>query len=191
MDKYNKIIFSKVVIASQKNQGYVLSDNAGQITVNEKKEYHNCEMSFCFYYDHNKSDFKVEKEQKYNIHTTLKEVEALNEALNVYQADGFKDTFLLFQAEVDGSAKYLDFLPRFKKSQELAKALNELSNDEDSLVQLSEYCIEIAPTFVDDFGINKQIESITIDGKTRELNGYADLKAYILELRKEKAPLFV
>lgn len=148
-------------------------------------------MTFSCYYIHDKSDFKVSKDQKYKINTTVKEVELLNEALNVYQEDGFKDAYLLFAAEMDGSVKYPDFVSRFKKSQELAKALNELSNDEDSLVQLSEYCIEVAPTYVDDFGINKQIESITVEGKTRELNGYKDLKAYILELRKEKALLFI
>jgi len=176
---------------SQNNQGYPLSDNSGQIIVNEKREYHNCEMTFCFYYAHGKSDFKVEKEQKYIIHTTLKEVESLNEALNVYQEDGFKDAFLLFQAEVDGSLKYPKRVPRYKKSQELAKALNELSNDEDSLVQLSEYCIEVAPTFVNDFVINKQMEAISIDDETRVVNCYEDLKAYISELRKDKAHLFV
>ena len=168
-----------------------MSDNLGHITVNEKKEYHNCEMTFCCYYTHDKSDFKVEKDQKYKINTTIKEVDLLNEALNVYQEDGFKDAYLLFAAEVDGSIKYPDFVPHFKRSQKLAKQLNDLSNDEDSLVQLSEYCIEVAPTYVDDFGINKQIESITIDGKTRDINGYEDLKDYISELRKEKAPLFI
>ena len=156
-----------------------MSDSSGLITVNEKKKYHNCEMTFCYYYDHDSSDFKVEKDQKYRIHTTVKEVEVLNEALNVYQADGFKDTYLLFAADVDGSKTYPDFVPRFNRSQELAEQLGKLSNDEDSLTQLSEYCMEEAPSYVDDFGINKQIESITIDGKIREVNGYEDLKAYI------------
>lgn len=159
-----------------------MSESVGLITVNEKKEYHNCEMVFSLYYNHEKSDFKVEKDQKYKIHTTIQEVEVLNEALNVYQAEGFKDAYLLFASEVDGGAKYPDFVPRLKTAQALGKQLQALSNDEDSLVQLSEYCIEIIPTYNDDFGINKQIESITIDGVTREMQGYDDLKAYISKL---------
>lgn len=159
-----------------------MSDNLGLITVNVQKEYHNCEMIFSLYYNHAKSDFKVEKDQKYKIYSTIKEVEILNEALNVYQAEGFKDAYLLFAAEVDGSAKYPDFVPRLNTAQALGKQLQALSNDEDSLVQLSEYCIEIIPTYDDDFGINKQIESITINGKTRDINGYKDLKEYISKL---------
>ena len=159
-----------------------MSENLGLITVNEQKDYHNCEMVFSLYYNHAKSDFKVEKDQKYKIHTTIQEVEVLNEALNVYQAEGFKDTYLLFAAEVDGSAKYPDFVPRLSTAQALGKELQALSNDEDSLVQLSEYCIEIIPTYNDDFGINKSIESITIDAVTRDINGYEDLKEYISKL---------
>ena len=155
-----------------------MSENLGLITVNTKKEYHNCEMVFSLYYNHAKSDFKVEKDQKYKIHTTIQEVEVLNEALNVYQAEGFKDTFLLFAAEVDGGAKYPDFVPRFNTAQAFGKQLQALSNDEDSLVQLSEYCEETPPTYADDFGIDKHIESITINGQTRDINGYEDLKAY-------------
>lgn len=159
-----------------------MSDTAGVITVNEKKDYHNCEMIFSLYYNHAKSDFKVEKDQKYKIHTTIQEVEVLNEALNIYQAEGFKDAYLLYAAEVDGSSKYPDFMPRLNTAKALAKKLNDLSNDEDSLVQLSEYCIEIIPTYADDFGINKQIESITIDGVTRDIKSYDDLKEYIANL---------
>lgn len=159
-----------------------MSENLGLITVNEKKEYHNCEMVFSLYYNHEKSDFKVEKDQKYKIHTTIQEVEVLNEALNIYQAEGFKDAYLLFATEVDGSAKYPDFVPRLNTAQAFGKQLQALANDEDSLVQLSEYCIEIIPTYNDDFGINKQIESITINGKIREINGYEDLKEYISKL---------
>lgn len=155
-----------------------MSENLGLITVNEQKDYHNCEMVFSLYYNHAKSDFKVEKDQKYKIHTTIQEVEVLNEALNVYQAEGFKETYLLFAAEVDGSAKYPDFVPRLNTAQALGKQLQALSNDEDSLVQLSEYCIEMIPTYNDDFGINKHIESITIDGVIRDINGYEDLKEY-------------
>lgn len=160
-----------------------MSINLEVITVNEKKEYHNCEMTFCCYYDNDKSDFKVKKDQKYKIYTTIEEVELLNEALNVYQEDGFKDLYLLFSQEIDGAKKYPDFVDRFNMSQELAKKLNSLSNDEDSLVQLSEYCIETPPTYVEDFMINKQIESITIDGQRRDINGYEDLKNYMSELK--------
>ncbi len=163
----------------------------GLITVNEKRDYHNCEMTFCFYYNNDISGFRVEKDQKYKINTTIKEVELLNEALNVYQQKGFKDSYLQFSSELDGSEKYPDFVPLFKKSQELAKQLNGLSNDDDSLVQLSEYCIEVAPTYIDDFGINKEIDSITIDGITRDIDSYKDLKDFILELKQENIELFV
>jgi hypothetical protein len=159
-----------------------LSNTEGPLTVNKQKDYHNCEMVFSLYYNHPKSAFKVEKDQKYKIHTTIQEVEVLNEALNVYQAEGFKDAYLLYAAEVDGSSKYPDFVPRLNTAKALAKQLNDLSNDEDSLVQLSEYCIEIIPTYDDDFGINKQIESITIDGVTRDIKGYDDLREYISKL---------
>lgn len=168
-----------------------MSNNLGLITVNEKKDYHNCEMTFCFYYNNDKSGFKVGKDQKYTIYTTLKEIELLNEALNIYQEDGFKDAYLLFSKEVNGNVKYPDFIPRFNKAHELAKKLSALANDEDNLVQLSQYCEETAPTLIDDFGINKQIESIAIEGETRDINGYEDLKAYISELREEKAALFL
>ena len=168
-----------------------MSENLGVIPVNEKKEYHNCEMTFCFYYDHEKSSFKVEKDQKYKIYTTIKEVELLNEALNVYQEDGFKETYVLFHTQNDGDSKYPEFTPRLHKAKELARELSSLSNDEDSLVQLSEYCLEVAPTYVDDFGINKQIESITIDGQTRDINGYRDLESYISELKTTRKALFV
>ncbi len=167
-----------------------MSDNLNYICVNEKQAYHNCELVFSFYYD-NKRDFKVDEEQKYKIHTTIKEVELLNEALNVYQEDDFKKTYLLFTAEIDGSLNYPDFVPRYNKAKELAKQLQALSNDEDSLVQLSEYCLEVAPTYEDDFGINKKIDSITIDTTQRAINGYEDLKAYISELKKEKETLFI
>lgn len=60
-----------------------MSDDLGDITVNKKKEYHNCEMTFSCYYAHDRSDFKVEKDKTYKIYTTIKEVELLNEALNV------------------------------------------------------------------------------------------------------------
>ena len=168
-----------------------MNDNLGLITVNKKKEYHNCEMIFSFHYSHDKSDFKVNKDQKYKIYTTIKEVELLNEALNVYQKDGFKDTYLLFSSEIDACVKYPDFVPYFNKSKELAQQLSELSNDEDSLDQLNEYCLEIAPTYVDDFGINKQIESIILNTKIRDISSYEDLKAYISELKKEKSSLFI
>ena len=156
-----------------------MSDNLGLITVNEKKEYHNCEMTFSFYYNNDNSDFKVDENQKYKIHTTTQEVKLLNEALNIYQEDGFKETYLLFFAQADGASKYPDFVPRLKKAQELAQELNKLSNDEDSLVQLSEYCMEQAPTYADDFGINKEIKSIIIDGVSKDINGFEDLKDYL------------
>lgn len=161
-----------------------MNDNLGLIPVNEKQEYHDCEMTFCFYYDHEKSDFKVQKDQKYKIYTTIKEVELLNEALNIYQEDGFKDTYLLFEREADGASKYPEFASRLSRAKEIARALAGLAKDECNLVQLSEHCLEVAPTYVDDFGINKQIESITINGTKREIKGYEDLKDFISQLNQ-------
>jgi len=152
------------------------------ITVNQKQDYHNCEMIFSFFYHSESSDFAVEKDQKYKIHTTLKEVEILNEALHIYQEDGFKEAYLLFLEEKDGSVKYPDFVPRVQKAHELSKALQDLAQDEDSLVQLSEYCIETPPTYKDDFGINKQIEAIVFNRHTKEVSGYEDLKVYLSNL---------
>jgi len=152
------------------------------ITVNQKQDYHNCEMIFSFFYHSESSGFVVEKDQKYKIYTTLKEVEILNEALHIYQEDGFKEAYLLFAAEKDGSAKYPDFVPRVTRAHELSKVLQDLSHDEDSLVQLSEYCIETPPTYKDDFGINKQIEAIIVNGQAKEVSGYQDLKTYISNL---------
>ncbi len=167
-----------------------MNDDSGCITVNKKQAYHNCEMTFCFYYSNEKSDFKVEKDQKYKIHTTIKEIEQLNEALNIYQADGFKEAYLRYVSEVDGSQRYPEFVIDYIDAVEAGRKLQALANDEDTLVQLSEYCIETAPTYADDFGINKQIEAISIDADTRTVNGYEDLREYIAELKRTKASLF-
>lgn len=137
-------------------------------------------MVFSFYSTH-QNTFEVNQEQKYKIYTTTKEVQVLNEALNIYQSDGFKNSYLLFEEEIDGSKKYPDFLPYFKKSQEIAKVLQGLAQDEDSLVQLNEYCLEIAPTYLDDFMLNKKIESIIIDREEKEIKGYEDLKAILFD----------
>ena len=152
------------------------------ISINEKKEYHNCEMLFSFFNDNAKSNFQVDQEQKYSIHTTIKEVEVLNEALNVFQNKGFKDNFLNYTSVVDGSQQYPEFVVDYIAAVDLAKELQSLANDEDSLVQLSEYCMETPPTYEDDFRINKQIVSITIDSQTRDINGYEDLKKYLQEI---------
>ena len=158
-----------------------MSETIELITVNTEKEYHDCAMTFCLFYQHDESDFIVSNKQKYKIHTTIAEVKLLNEALHVYQEDNFKNSFLLYSNEIDGAKKYPDFVARFNRSQELAKQLTILANDEDSLVQLSEYCTQQAPTYNDDFGINKKIESITIKGKTKNLDGYEDIKNYLYD----------
>ncbi|MDA7816739.1 hypothetical protein N9A28_00955 [Sulfurimonas sp.] len=163
-----------------------MSENIGLITVNAKKEYHDCEITFCLYYESDASDFKLDKDQKYKIHTTIEEVEILNEALHVYQADGFKKMFLLYSDEIEPSKKYPEFVTSFEAVTKLGQSLQKLAKDEDSLVQLQEYCLDTPPTYVDDFGINKDIESITINGKTKELNGYQDLKDYLSKLRSTK-----
>lgn len=156
-----------------------MNDTIDPITVNEKKEYHDCEMIFSLEHHNHINGFKVDKDQKYKIHTSIKEVEILHEALKVYQAEGFKDAYLLYMAHVDGDAIYPDFTPQLQKAHLLTKQLQSLAKDEDSLVQLSEYCLEIIPTYEDDFRINKHIESIIIEGKTRVVNEYGDLKDYL------------
>lgn len=158
--------------------------------MNHKQDYHNCLMEFCFFYESDTSDFKVGKEQKYKIHTTLKEVQQLNESLNIYQAEGFKKAFLRYTSEVDGSNKYPEFVIDYIDAIEAGRALQALANDEDSLVQLSEYCIETPPTYVDDFGINKQIDSITVEGQTEQVNGYEDIADYLSSLKEERPSLF-
>lgn len=168
-----------------------MSNNTNYIYVNDKKAYHNCEITFSFYLSNDKSDFAVDKEQMYSIYTTAKELELFNEALHIYQEDGFKDTYLLFIADMNSSTQYDDFVPRFNRAIDLAKQLQEISNDEDSLIQLSEHCLETPTTYADDFYINKQIQSLNIDGVSREINGYDDLKTYLAELKKEKAALFI
>lgn len=167
-----------------------MSDTTDVLTVNTKKDYHNCEMIFSMYYENPDNGFKVDEEQQYRIFTTIKEVDALNEALNLFQSKGFKDNFLLYTSVVDGSAYYPEFVIDYIDAIELGKELQILANDEDSLVQLSEYCLETPPTYEDDFKINKKIESITIDGDTKTISDYDDLEAYISTLRDEKPELF-
>ena len=167
-----------------------MSDTTDIITVNTKKDYHNCEMIFSMYYENPENGYKVDKDQKYRIHTTIKEVEALNEALNVFQSEGFKENFLRYTSVVDGSARYPEFVMHYIDGIEVGKELQALANDEDSLVQLSEYCLETPPTYEDDFKINKKIESISIDGQTRSIDGYDDLIDYVDELKEDKAALF-
>jgi hypothetical protein len=157
-----------------------LSNNLEPINVNAKQAYHNCEMTFSFYLNNNNSNFIVDTNQQYTINTTLKEVEILNEALHLYQSDGFKKQYLLFSNELDGKTKYPQFIENFDRSQALANELSTLAKDEDSLVQLSSYCLDTAPTFVDDFYLNKQIQSITIDNTTTQCNGYEELKQLLL-----------
>jgi len=161
------------------------------IIVNSKKDYHNCEMIFSFYYKSDTSDFNVQNNQKYNIHTTIKEIEALNEALNVFQSNSFKEQYLLYSEQIDGSIKYPEFKSTYEKSKELALILTKLSNDEDRLDQLTNYCMQIAPTYDDDFKINKKIESIIIDKTIQTVNGYDDLKEYIAKLKIPSKHLFV
>jgi len=178
------------LITLRKNQGSVLSSSVEAIVVNKEQEYHNCEMTFRFSYDNDKSDFSVDEEQKYMIHTTVAEVEALNEALNVYQSEGFKENFLLYTAVVDGSDKYPGFVIDYMDAVQLGRALQALAKDEDSLVQLNEYCLETPPTYADDFRINKHIESITVNGITRDVEGYEDIEEYMSKLREAQPSLF-
>ena len=168
-----------------------MSESIHIISVNTKKEYHNCEMIFSFLNDDIKSDFEVDQDQEYKIHATIKEVEILNEALNVFQKPGFKDNFLIYTAVTDGSQQYPEFVIDYITAVEFGKELQALANDEDSLVQLSEYCMETPPTYEDDFRINKKIVSVTIDGQTELVNGYDDVEEYIDTLKEEKPALFV
>jgi len=168
-----------------------LSETTNIISVNTKKEYHNCEMIFNFLNDDIKSDFEVDQEQQYKIHTTIKEVEKLSEALSVFQKPGFKENFLIYTSVQDGSNEYPNFVMDYITAVELGKELQALANDEDSLVQLSEYCMETPPTYEDDFRINKRIISITIDGQTHDVKDFDDVEDFIDDLKEEKPALFV
>ena len=160
---------------------------AGVITVNTPQEYHNCSLLFSFEYTNPDNGFSVDSEQLYKIHTTLKEVEALNEALAVYQKPGFKENFLLYTSVQDGSNKYPNFVFDYMDAVESGKRVQYYANDEDSLVQLSSYCMETAPTYEDDFKINKHLHVLEIDDKRYELGDYEECEEFFEDLR-EKSP---
>jgi hypothetical protein len=162
-----------------------VSETVGLLTVNEKKAYHNCEMIFSFFYKNEANGFEVDKDQKYKIYTTLREVEVLNEALNLYQKPGFKDNYLRYVNTVDGSNSFPEFVIDYIDSVELTKSLQALAHDEDSLVQLSEYCFETPPTFEDDFRINKKIETIIIGAEEKDVTDFDDLEEYLSDLRED------
>ncbi len=149
------------------------------ITVNEKKPHHDCEMVFSFDYENKENGFEVDSEQKYRIHTTLKELALLNIALHLYQAEGFKDKYWLYTNTVDPSNVYPMFVPDYIEAIGIGKQLQALAVDEDSLVQLSEYCLETPPTYEDDFRINKVIHSVTVKGVTTEISDYEDIKDFL------------
>jgi len=174
---------------TKKFKARLVNDNTVLITVNEKQEYHNCEMIF-YFYNNDENGFRVTKDQKYKIHTTIKEVEALNEALNVYQADGFKEKYLLYNSVMDGSDQYPEFAIDYIDSVQVCRTLQSLANDEDSLVQLSEYCLDVAPTYKDDFMINKRIESVIVGSHKKEIEDYDDLEEYMAELKEKEPTLF-
>ncbi|NOR55991.1 MAG: hypothetical protein GQ531_07255 [Sulfurovum sp.] len=167
-----------------------MSNQITSIIVNEKRDYHNCEMTFSCSIERNSNNFEIDQDQPYIIYTTLKEVEVLNEALAIYQAEGFKEKLWRYTNEVDASTKYPEFVKDSETAKAIGKKLNDLCQDSDSLVQLQEYCMEQAPTYADDFNINKSIDAITIDNDCKEINGYEDLKSYLLTLKETKANLF-
>jgi len=167
-----------------------MREDLGLVSVNEKQKYHNCEMIFSFYYHNKENGFKVDEEQKYKIHTTIKEIEVLNEALELYQEDRFKENYLLYTSEVDGSNVYPLFAGDYIESVSLSRSLQALANDEDALVQLSTYCLETPPTYEDDFKINKKIESIILDGQKHAFEDFDEIQAYMAELKEAKPALF-
>jgi hypothetical protein len=101
-------------------------------------------------------------EEKYKIYTTVKEVEVLQEALDVYQAEGFKEQFLVYSNALSPEEEYPEFVSAFKKVHSLGKSLQALAQDAYSLTQLQDYCLEQASTYVEDFMINKQILSVVL-----------------------------
>ena len=130
-------------------KGLQMSENI--VTVNEKKTYHNCALRFSMFSSDSSSDFKVDDSIYYCIHTTLKEVELLNEALNIYQNDNFKSDYLEYFEAHDAKEKFPAFHEKFENSQKIAKALKALANDEDALTQLQSYVLDIVPTYRDDY----------------------------------------
>lgn len=157
-----------------------MSDREAYV-VNNKNEYHDCEMVFSFYFENSESDFQVDPEQLYKINTTLKEVAIFNEALQLFQSQGFKEKYLLYTSVQDGSQKYPNFVIDYIDSVELTKQLQSLSNDEDSLVQLNEYCLETPPTYVDDFYINKRIHSIKYKDNLLVVDDFDDIESFVDE----------
>jgi len=133
-----------------KIKGIQMKATLDLVIVNMKKDYHNCEMIFSCSHS----------EEKYQIYTTLKEVEVLKEALEIYQAEGFKEQFLLYSDAINPEEEYPEFVASFKKVHALGKSLQALAKDDYSLTQLQDYCLEQAPTYVEDFMINKQILSV-------------------------------
>lgn len=156
-----------------------MSESLVYVNVNEKKEYHDCEMIFSFYLDYKADDFEVDSDVKYKINTTLKELFVLNEALTLYQKKGFKDNYLAYASVLDGSQQYPNFVIDYIDSVELTKQLQGLANDEDSLVQLNSYCLDTPPTYEDDFRINKKIEAIIYQGESVSFKDADDIEEYL------------
>lgn len=143
----------------RKTKGSKMNETLGQIPVNTKQTHHDCEMIFS-YSTSGQSDFSIDSEQRYKIYTTLEEIEVLKEALEMYQAEGFKEQFLLYSNALSPKEEYPEFVASFKKVHALGKSLQSLAKDDYSLTQLQDYCLEQATTYVEDFMINKQIHSI-------------------------------
>ena len=150
--------------------------NSQLIYVNQKREYHNCSMIFSYYQTHTPSHFQVDCTLRYHIFTTLTELKLLNEALHIYQAHGFKEAYLKYNSEIHAKDENSEFAKKLQEAQQIAKELQSLAQDEDSLVQLQEYILETPPTYVDDFYINKKIEAIIIDEATHTISDYKAIK---------------
>ncbi len=167
-----------------------MNDSIPTFHINDRKPYHDCELYFCFDYVNKQTGFQVDNTQTYLMHTTIKEVELLNEALNIYQAKGFKDKVLDFQSGSGGDESLDVFQKQYEHVLKLSRSLKELCQDEDSLIQLSEYCLETPPTYEDDFKINKHIRSVTVEGEKIKVRDCDDLKVYITRLKEKRISLF-
>jgi hypothetical protein len=159
-------------------------------TVNTPQPYHNCELIFSYHYENPANGFKVDDQQLYHIHTTMKEVYILNEVLEIFQAPGYKEQFIDYNNVTDGSNVYPAFVIDYIDGVQMGKQLRALAKDDDGLVQINDFCLETPPTYEDDFKINKTLHELKIGDETYHIDDYEDFKEYLDELRESRAELF-
>jgi len=159
-----------------------LMDLIAPIPVNTMQAYHNCEMVFSFFYENSENGFRVTvDDQKYLIYTTLKEVELFNETLYLFQTPGFKEDFFNYVNTMNPETVLSGFTPYYEHAQRLSKSLYRAANDENALTKLNDHCLQIPPTYKDDFMLNKQIDSLRVGITKKEFNGYEEVRSFLQE----------